>query len=427
LSSAFLSKNFLKTESFEKEKGYDAMDNLFNKNTPKSEINNRLTCFKNKIKEHGIEAAMIVQNVDLFYFAGTVQQAHLFVPAEGEPILMATKDFHRAESESPLGRVVFLKSTKEIPYILKENGYDFPETLGMELDVIPVNLFWGYRKLFKDTRFLDISPLIRSIRAVKSPYEIDKIKKAALLADEVFNSVPFYLKTGMTEVDFAGKIEAEARKRGHQGVIRMRMWGGELFYGHIMAGSSAAVPSFLASPTGGTGLSPAIAQSAGFKLIAPHEPVLVDYAFVYDGYISDQTRIFCVGSIAPHLHQGHLIMLELQEFIKKVALPGATGAEIYDLALDFVRKHEVDKYFMGWGKRRIRFIGHGVGLELDEYPFLAKGQQIVLEEGMTLALEPKLIYPGIGVVGIENTHVVTKNGLEQLGKFNEDIIFLDHR
>jgi Xaa-Pro dipeptidase len=235
-----------------------------------------------------------------------------------------------------------------------------------------------------------------------------------------------YLKTGMTEVDFAGKIEAEARKRGHQGVIRMRMWGGELFYGHIMAGSSAAVPSFLASPTGGTGLSPAIAQSAGFKLIAPHEPVLVDYAFVYDGYISDQTRIFCIGSIAPHLHQGHLIMLELQEFIKKVALPGATGAEIYDLALDFVRKHEVDKYFMGWGNRRIRFIGHGVGLELDEYPFLAKGQQIVLEEGMTLALEPKLIYPGIGVVGIENTHVVTKNGLEQLGKFNEDIIFLDH-
>jgi Xaa-Pro dipeptidase len=294
------------------------MDNLFNKNTPKSEINNRLTCFKNKMKEHGIEASLIVQNVDLFYFAGTIQQAHLFVPAEGEPILMATKDFHRAESESPLDRVIFLKSTKEIPYVLKENGYDFPETVGMELDVLPVNLFWGYRKLFNEARFLDISPLIRSIRAVKSSYEIDKIKKAAQLADEVFNSVPVYLKTGMTEVDFAGKIEAEARSRGHQGIIRMRMWGGELFYGHIMAGSSAAVPSFLASPTGGTGLSPAIAQSAGFKLIAPHEPVLVDYAFVHDGYISDQTRIFCIGSIAPQLHQGHLIMLELQEFIKKL-------------------------------------------------------------------------------------------------------------
>jgi Xaa-Pro dipeptidase len=394
------------------------------KNTPKLEIHNRLAYFKNKMKEHGIEASLIVQNVDLFYFAGTVQQAHLFVPVEGEPILMATKDFQRAASESPLDRVVFLKSTREIPYLLKENGYDFPETMGMELDVLPVNLFWGYQKLFKTIRFLDISPLIRSIRAVKSSYEIDKIKKAAQLADEVFDSVHVYLKAGMTEVDFAGKIEAEARKRGHQGIIRMRLWGGELFYGHIMAGSSAAVPSFLASPTGGTGLSPAIAQSAGFKLIAPHEPVLVDYAFVHDGYISDQTRIFCIGSIAPQLHRAHYIMLELQEFIKSVAVPGATGAEIYDLAMDFVRKHEVEQYFMGSGSRRIRFIGHGVGLELDEYPFLAKGQQIVLEEGMILALEPKLVYPGIGVVGIENTHVVTKNGLEQLGKFNEDITFL---
>jgi len=402
------------------------MDNLISNNTPKSEIDNRLALFKNKMKENGIQAALIVQNVDLFYFAGTIQHAHLFVPSEGEPILLATKDLKRAESESTLERVVFLKSSKEIPSLLKENGYDFPEILGMELDVLPVNLFFGYRNLFKKTRFLDISPLIRSIRAVKTPYEIEKIKKAARLADEVFDTVQVHLKAGITEVDFAGKIEAEARKRGHQGIVRMRMWGGELFYGHIMTGPSAAVPSFLASPTGGTGVSPAIAQSAGFKIIVPHEPVLVDYAFVHDGYISDQTRIFCIGSIPSQLHQAHHTMLELQEYIKRAALPGVTGAELYELALEFVREHEVEQYFMGSGNRRIRFIGHGVGLELDEYPFLAKGQQIVLKEGMTLALEPKLIYPGKGVVGIENTHAVTKNGLEQFGKFKEDITFLNH-
>jgi Xaa-Pro dipeptidase len=403
----------------------DSMDNLFNANTPKSEIDNRLNLLKNKMKENGVEASLIVQNVDLFYFAGTIQQAHLFVPSEGEPILMATKDFNRALFESPLERVVFLKSSKEIPYVLKENGYGFFETLGMELDVLPVNLFSGYRKLFRNTRYLDVSPLIRSIRAIKSSYEIDKIKKASQFADEVFGTVKVYLKAGISEVEFAGKIEAEARKRGHQGIVRMRMWGGELFFGHIMAGASAAVPSFLASPTGGTGVSSAIAQSAGFKKILPHEPVLVDYAFVHDGYISDQTRIFCIGSISSQLHRAHYTMLMLQELIKKSALPGVTGAEIYDLALDFVKEKEVDDYFMGSGNRRIRFIGHGVGLELDEYPFLAKGQQIILEEGMTLALEPKLIFPGKGVVGIENTHVVTKKGMEQLGNFKEDIVFLE--
>jgi Xaa-Pro dipeptidase len=402
------------------------METLNSKNTPKSEIDNRIKHFQNKMRENGMEASLIVQNVDLFYFAGTIQQAHLFVPSEGEPILMATKDLKRAESETPLDRVVFLKSSREIPYLLKENGYNFPETLGMELDVLPVNLFFGYQKLFTGTRILDVSPLVRNIRAVKSLYEIEKIKRAAHLADEVFEMVNVYLKSGITEVDFAGKIESEARKRGHQGIVRMRMWGGELFYGHIMAGASAAVPSFLASPTGGTGVSPAMAQSAGLKTILPNEPVLVDYAFVHDGYISDQTRIFCIGSIPSRLHQAHHIMLKLQEYIKRIALPGATGAEIYDLAVDFVREHEVEKYFMGSGNRRIRFIGHGVGLELDEYPFLAKAQQTVLEEGMTLALEPKLIFPGEGVVGIENTHLVTKNGLEQFGKFKEDITCLDH-
>jgi Xaa-Pro dipeptidase len=402
------------------------MDTLNSKITPKSEIDNRIKQFQNKMRENGIEASLIVQNVDLFYFAGTIQQAHLFVPSQGEPLLMATKDLNRAEIESPLERVVFLKSSGEIPNVLKENGYNLPETLGMELDVIPVNLFYSYQKLFKDTRFSDVSPLVRHIRAVKSLYETDKIKRAAHLADEVFELVNVYLKAGITEVEFAGKIEAEARKRGHQGIVRMRMWGGELFYGHIMAGASAAVPSFLASPTGGTGVSPAIAQSAGFKPIVPNEPVLVDYAFVHDGYISDQTRIFCIGSISSQLHKAHHIMLELQEYIKRIALPGVTGAEIYDQALFFVREHGVEKYFMGSGNRRIRFVGHGVGLELDEYPFLARGQKIMLKEGMILALEPKLIYPGKGVVGIENTHLVTKNGLEQFGKFKEDIICLDH-
>lgn len=399
------------------------MDHLLGKKTPKSEIDKRLKHFKEIMKKNGLEASLIVQNVDLFYFAGTIQQAHLFIPAEGEPILMVTKDLNRAESESALERVVFLKSSKEIPQLLKENGYNFPEKLGMELDVIPVNLYLNYRKVFKDTEILDVSHLIRTVRSVKSMYEIEKIKKAAQLADEVFETVQACLKEGITEVDFAGKIEAEARKRGHQGIVRMRMWGGELFFGHIMAGSSAAVPSFLASPTGGTGLSPAIAQSAGFKKILPHEPVLVDYAFVYDGYISDQTRIFCIGSISDQMYQAHHTMLELQEYIKRVALPGAAGGDIYQQAMEFVKEHKVEKYFMGTGSRRIRFIGHGVGLELDEYPFIAKGQKLVLEEGMTLALEPKLIFPEKGVVGIENTHVVTKKGLEQLGKFQEDITF----
>jgi Xaa-Pro aminopeptidase len=79
---------------------------------------------------------------------------------------------------------------------------------------------------------------------------------------------------------------------------------------------------------------------------------------------------------------------------------------------------------MGVGPDRVHFVGHGIGTEVDEYPFLARRQELELEEGMTIALEPKVVFPDKGVVGIENTHVVTPDGLEQLTLQNEDITFV---
>ena len=400
------------------------MENFGTSKTPLSEIEQRIDNLKNRIKGSGVEAALIVQNTDLFYFSGTIQLAHLFIPVEGDPVLMAKKSLPRAEAESPLSRIAFLPSPKAIPDILKEFGFAVPEKMGMELDVLPVNLFDGYRKTFDGTRIVDISHDIRTVRAVKSPYEIEKLKTSARLADEVFATVPDHLRPGIAEVAFAGEIEAEARKRGHQGIVRMRMWGGELFYGHIMSGAAGAVPSFLASPTGGTGVTPAVAQGAGFKTIGANEPVLIDYVFAQDGYISDQTRIFCLGDISPELLKAHGLMLELQERLKQEAKAGRTGDEIFEICLDYVRSKDVYDYFMGFGNERIRFVGHGVGLELDEYPILAKNQKMKLKEGMTIALEPKLVIPGKGVVGIENTHLVTKDGLEQLGSFQDDILIV---
>jgi Xaa-Pro aminopeptidase len=204
----------------------------------------------------------------------------------------------------------------------------------------------------------------------------------------------------------------------------MRLWGSELHYGHLMAGPSAAVLSFLSSPTGGTGVSPAYAQSAGLRPIQKHEPVLVDYVFVLNGYMSDHARIFSLGNLPDDLIRAHEAMLKVQTFIKKEAKPKVKAGKLYDIALELTKELGYEKYFMGVGDRRIRFVGHGIGLELDEYPFLAKGQELELEEGMTIALEPKLIFPGKGVVGIENTHVVTGEGLKQLTHFDEKVIIL---
>jgi Xaa-Pro aminopeptidase len=152
--------------------------------------------------------------------------------------------------------------------------------------------------------------------------------------------------------------------------------------------------------------------------------VIVDYVFALHGYLSDHTRVFCIGSLPEELLNGHKAMLEIQETVKNRACPGVTGEEIYQLMIAAARDNGYGDWFMGVGDRRIRFTGHGIGLELDEFPFIAQGQKLKLERNMVIALEPKLIIPGKGVVGIENTHVVTEGGLEPLTRAPDAITFL---
>lgn len=392
--------------------------------TPVNELQNRVAKLQKELAAREVNGALIVQKTDLFYFSGTAQQGWLYVPVTGEPLLMIFKDYDRACADSALLKIVSLVSPKKIPACLSEYGYTLPKVLGLELDVLPVNLYNQYLLIFPGTKVVDISTEIRLIRAVKSSYEIDKIKQAAHFSDMVAEKVKEYLTYGKTEIALAGELEGYARSLGHQGIVRMRMWGSELFYGHLMAGPGAAVPSYLASPTGGQGVSALVGQGAGFKKIEPHEPVLVDYVFALDGYLSDHARIFSIGRLPEKLLAAHEAMLEIQEAVKDKAKPGVLTGDLYDYMISLAKGKGYEEYFMGTGDRRIRFTGHGIGLELDEFPFIAKGQKLPLAEGMIIALEPKTIFPGLGVVGIENTHLLTENGLVSLTEYPDEITIL---
>ncbi len=393
-------------------------------NVPAIELKNRIAALQKRLSRNKMDAALILQSSDLYYFSGTTQQGHLYVPVDAPPILMVRKSIHRATAESNLDTILPLSGLSQLRSILGDNGCKSPQTLGMELDVLPVNLYHKYRDLFDEARIVDVSHDIRMVRSVKSSFEIDRMTQAAALSDQVASFVKEELREGITEVELAGRIEARARKLGHQGMVRMRLWGSEMFYGHLMSGASAAIPSALASPTGGAAMSPAFSQGPGFKKIQRHEPILFDYVFAYKGYLADHTRIFSLGRLPDDMLAAHQAMLALQSLLKKKMLPGTPAGDIYDMAMAFVEEAGYDDYFMGAETQRIRFIGHGVGIELDEYPFLAKGQQLRLQENMVIALEPKLIFPGKGVVGVENTHVVTPDGLRSLTTYPEEIEIL---
>ncbi|MEJ5359654.1 MAG: Xaa-Pro peptidase family protein [Desulfobacterales bacterium] len=389
--------------------------------TPREEIDRRIAALQRVLRDREIDTAVILQKADLFYFSGTIQQAVLVVPAEGRPLLFVNKSLERARAESPLEAVLPLGSTRELPPRLAEAGLPAPRRIGLELDVLPANLFFSYRGLFPQAELPDISTDIRLLRAVKSPWEMERIREAAALSDRVASRVPELLREGMTEVELAGRVEAEARRLGHPGIVRMRLWGSELFYGHLLSGPSGAVPSYLSSPTGGSGVDPAVAQSAGFRRIGRNEPILVDYVFVRSGYISDHARIFSLGPLDPELERAHRAMIDLQLRLREFARPGVASGEVYAFALRQAEAEGYGEHFMGFGPERIRFVGHGVGLELDEFPFLNAGQSLALAEDMVVALEPKLIFPGVGVVGVENTHRVTAEGLVPFGCYPDEI------
>ena len=387
--------------------------------TPRSEIDARLKRLRNRLEKEKIEGALIMETADLFYFSGTAQQAFLHVPTDGPAILMVKKDAQRAFEESSIEQIRALRSQKEMAPVIGS-----PKTLGMELDVLPVNMYRYFQEQFPDTEIVDISHALRSLRAVKSAYEIDIIRQASTLSDQLAAFVPRVLEPGMPEIELAGLIEAEARRLGHQGMIRMRGWNSSLFYGHIMGGASAATASSLASPTGGAGTTPVFPQGSSFAPIRSDEPVLMDMAFGFRGYLSDHTRVYAIESLSDDLLAAHDAMLEIQELVKTITRPGMTAGSVYDLAAERVAELGYGDNFMGAGDGRVPFVGHGIGIELDEYPVLARGQKMVLEEGMVVAVEPKAIFPGRGVVGIENTHIVTKNGLEQLGRYPEAVVIV---
>ena len=389
---------------------------------PGAEIERRLAAFQETLRAAGIDAAIVVQNADLYYLAGTVQQSQLLVPAAGEPLLLTRRTVARAREESTLP-VEPLPSLRRLGELVVERCGGVPEVVGLELDVLPVSHFRRYESQLPGATFVDIGPALVRQRAVKSPWEVARISAAAAVADEVFTRIPGLLREGLTEAAFAGLVEAEARALGHQGVIRMRAFNGEMFYGQLLTGASGAVPSFLDTPLAGTGLSAAVAQGVSFKQIGRAEPVVFDFVPVVDGYTADFTRIFSLGELPERLTEAYACARRAQAAAAACARRGVTCRAVYEAAHAVAASDGLEAHFMGYGPSQVRFVGHGVGLELDELPVLSPNDQL-LEAGMVFALEPKFVFPGLGAIGIENTWTVTATGVERLTRAPEEIVVL---
>lgn len=398
--------------------------------TPKSELEARAARLQTLLREEGLDGVLATQNADVFYLGGVVQQAQVYLPLEGPLVLMVRKHVGRSRmvSQLPAGSVVGVRSLKELPGIIQAAGGN-PRRIGFELDTLPVSIFQAYEKALAPlgAELVDASSLFRRVRARKSEYEIEQIRRAADIAEVGVQAAAEKLREGVTEVELAAHVEAATRIAGHSGAVRIRAYGQEMHMGHLLAGSSGSLASFMNSPTGGYGPGPWAPYGAGRRPIERGEPVLLDYSGEWGGYIADQTRMLSIGSLSRFWLDSYDAMREVLLYLEREVKPGITSGDVYHMALSCAESLGYGANFMGPPDeespgQKVLFVGHGVGLELDEWPPLQRGTSAALEEGMVLAIEPKVIFSGRGAIGIEDTFHLTADGLIALTHSSRDII-----
>ena len=393
--------------------------------TPAPELEHRYKRLQTYMAAESLDAVIISQNADLFYFTGTVQNGNLYVPASGEPLFMVRRELGRARQESGLKEVIPFATMKDIPARLSEYSYPEPSRIGLELDVLPHVFYERYRKVYPQAEFVDASPMIRRVRMIKSPYEIGLLKDGADQVEAVCQRARQVIREGMTELELTAELEYAVRRLGHPGLMRMRAFNGEMLFGHAFSGLDSAFPAYTDTPFGGKGLNPAFGQGAGNSLISRNEPIVVDFSGSAHGYMVDQTRMFAVGGVSDRIRRGYDSMLRVQERMKEIACPGVSWGYVYSECLALAVQMGYADSFMGASGAQVPFIGHGVGIEIDEYPLIARGfDKMLLEQDMVFAFEPKLVFPDEGAVGIENTFHLAAAGLKQLTYSSEELVII---
>lgn len=377
--------------------------------------------------KRGWSGFLVTHHVDIYYYCGSMQTGYLFIPAEGEALYLVRRSLVRAEEEASAD-VEALGSWKTLAERLRARcasgaaAADAPLRIATELDVLPVQLYGKLQAALPGAAWEDGSLLVREQRMIKSPDEVAAIRGAARVVDAALEAVIPHIREGMAEFELMALIEHQLRLRGHQGLMRMRAYNSELITGMVATGAAAAVPTYFDGPAGGTGLHPSSPQSSGRALLVRGEPILVDIGCMVDGYLIDQTRTLVIGELDPELQQAYDVAEQVLRATEAKLQPGMIAEHLYLLALDQVQEAGLSAHFMGYGADQVKFLGHGIGLEIDELPVLAKGFKYPLAPGMVIAIEPKFTFPGRGVVGVEDTYLITDSGWEKLTISRDGII-----
>lgn len=388
---------------------------------PASELASRARALGARLRAAALDGAFLLHPSSAFWLTGTIADGFAFLDADGRVGLPVRRSLARSalDTSTPLAPI---RRPEDLPSALAALGLAAKGCVGLEMDVVPVAVAERLKRVFPHVTFQDVSPCVRAARAVKSAYEIAWIEQAAEISRVVMDErVPFALGEGVPEIEVMAFIESELRLRRHQGTIRLRRWTMEMHYGTVSSGPSALHPCTFDGPDGLEALYPAVQQGGGERRLVRGLPILVDFVGAAGGYLADRSRVFSIGEPPKEARDAHAFCREVLRTIESRLRPGAIPSAIHAEALALAAASPWANGFLGWGENRVGFIGHGVGLDLDELPVLAPRFDEPLAPGNVLAIEPKTFLRDIGGVGVENTYVVTADGARNLTPGPEDL------
>ncbi len=377
------------------------------------EIARRVERIAASLAEIGADAMLISSNTNLYYTASRVIAGYTYVTAKGD-----VKYFVRRPVGLDGDNVVYIRKPEQIVEFLDSK----PATLALELDM-PYNDIQRLQAAFGGVAIVDGAAIMRKIRAVKSPFEVALMRRSGISHVESYRQIPHIYSDGMSDVELQIELEHRLRQNGCLGLFRIYGQSMELFMGNIICGNNADCPSPYDFTMGGAGVDKSLPIGANGSIIRPGMTVMVDACGNFTGYMTDMTRSYKVGKVSDLAEKAHSCSVEICKKIQSMARPDVSARSLYETAVEMAEEAGLSDYFMGHAQKA-GFVGHGVGIEVNELPVLSARSKDVLEQGNVIAVEPKFVIPDVGAVGIENTYVITADGAECLTVMPEELIQL---
>jgi Xaa-Pro aminopeptidase len=286
--------------------------------------------------------------------------------------------------------------------------------LGTEFDLVAVNLYRRLIEVFPTWTLVDISPLVLAQRLVKDEAEISVTRRAAAVADAGHLDAPYFVAPGVSELALAAGVEAVMRRAGHEGFQPLRYpeaRGGGIL---VMSGEHLTVRGGHGLVVTGAGQSPGMPYGPSERVLEAGDLVIVDIGATCDGYTADEARTFVVGQATQAQQVLFSIARATEDAVFEAIRPGVPVSDFYPVA-EAVVAQGAPPHFAPDSLVLPGFVGHGVGLEIDEPPVLWPRDETRLAEGMLLAIEVEVSAPGQGMmVKLEDTVVVRRDGCEVL-------------